>query len=86
DNVTALDYFFCPNTFDCALAHGIRAVPFDWDDDGNVDMIDFEAFAAVMTGPGNCCPTTNSWIFDNDSDQDVDLGDFAAFQRGFTGP
>ncbi len=86
DNITALDFFSCANTYDCALVYGIRAVPFDWDDDGDADMVDFGAFTALMTGPGNCCPMGDSWIFDSDRDEDVDLVDFAAFQRGFTGP
>ncbi len=62
-------------------------LPFDYDHDGDVDMIDFNAFSACMAGPdsdftaGHACLTG-----DSDSDMDVDLADFAAFQRTFTGP
>ena len=58
--------------------------PGDCDGDHDVDLDDFESFAACMEGPsarvsGEC------QCADLGEDGDVDLGDFAEFQRYFTG-
>jgi len=53
--------------------------------DGDVDLIDFGAFAACMTGPGRVDRLCDCRFLDIDHDGDVDLGDFALFQNGFTG-
>jgi len=54
------------------------------DCDGDVDLVDFGAFAACLTGPGGgvslgCLPA------DYDEDGDVDLADAGSFQLLFTG-
>jgi len=80
DNIDALDYLPCPDAFGCAIVHGIRAVRGDWDDDGHVDLIDFSAWPACMTGPGGGVPPNFCDVFDLDRDIDVDLDDFDDFQ------
>ncbi len=59
-------------------------LPGDFDDDGDVDLDDFDIFAGCMTGPDiptgpGCEPA------DIDADGDVDLADFGVFQAAFTG-
>jgi hypothetical protein len=60
------------------------SLPGDCDGDDDVDIVDFEALAACLLGPGNglgpdcgCC--------DLDQNGDVSLADLAVFQRSFTG-
>jgi len=58
--------------------------PFDYDFDGDVDLIDLAGFQRCFTGPATvalCCR-----MFDSDPDGDVDGDDFVAFGRAFTGP
>jgi len=58
----------------------------DFDDDGDVDMQDFEMAAFCMLGPESMFgPTHTCRDGDADDDADIDLHDFAEFQRGFTG-
>jgi len=57
----------------------------DFEVDGDVDLIDYSAFAACMTGPGNVDRLCDCRFLDIDHDGDVDLTDFARFQNGFTG-
>lgn len=76
----------------------LSLIPFaDFDDDGDVDLLDFVRFTDCLTGPcgdppcmpplygsfesGSCCT-----IGDAEDDGDVDLNDFALFQAAFTGP
>jgi hypothetical protein len=62
-------------------------IDFDSDDDGDVDINDFLAFAFCFQGPnvtyspGHFCAGE-----DGDGDLDVDLGDFSVLQTRFTGP
>ena len=58
--------------------------PGDSDHDGDVDLSDYAAFAACLTGPGGGL-LLDCDVFDFDEDNDVDVGDFAVFQRSFTG-
>lgn len=86
DNIDALDYAFCANGIDCALSYGILFFAGDWDDDGDVDIVDFEELGFALLGPdtGPLPPTYQ--YFDLDDDDDADLRDFDRFQRAFTGP
>ncbi len=61
------------------------AVPGDFDTDGDVDVIDFEAFVGCVTGAGGGPPPGGCETFDFDADTDVDFEDFALLQRVFTG-
>jgi len=53
--------------------------------DGDIDLIDYAAFAECMTGPGRVDRLCDCRFLDIDHDGDVDLGDFALFQNGFMG-
>jgi len=55
----------------------------DSDGDGDVDLIDYAAFADCMNGPGQppLQPTGCLEPFDADQDNDVDLSDAEAFTR-----
>ena len=61
-------------------------IDFDYDDDGDVDLNDYAAFAYCMDGPdapylpGHFCTGD-----DGDGDLDVDIADFSVLQRIFTG-
>ena len=61
-------------------------VVFDYDWDGDVDLMDFGHFQQCFNGPNRpfaqpCCDET-----DTDADGDTDLIDFGAFQQCFNGP
>ncbi|MCK4661001.1 MAG: immunoglobulin domain-containing protein [Phycisphaerae bacterium] len=59
----------------------------DWDEDCDVDLVDFEQFVACMTGPDGGPIGEGCDVFDFDvADDDIDMADFAAFQEAFTGP
>lgn len=70
------------------------SVPGDFDDDGDVDLVDFEQYVDCHAGPGAAPAPTAGGVtsqdcidaFDRDADTDVDSGDFQEFQTGFTGP
>ena len=62
-------------------------IPFDFNNDGDVDFADFASFRFCLRGPdlpyagGNFCLE-----FDGDGDDDVDILDFAQMELYFTGP
>lgn len=62
-------------------------IPGDTDDDGDVDLSDYAAFADCLAGPGaEVDPGCNACVdADFDDDGDTDLADFAEFVRQFTG-
>lgn len=61
--------------------------PGDGDDDGDVDLDDFNRFSECVSGPvPPATPLPGCIEFDVDADDDVDLGDLAAFQTLYTGP
>ncbi len=63
-------------------------LPGDADGDGDVDLFDFEQFAACSTGPGGDIDPPCD-VFDFDADLDVDFADFAQLQpliEGGTSP
>ena len=60
----------------------------DWDDDGDVDLRDYQKFEDCLSvsGPDGGPPAPNCLeSFDFDDDSDVDVGDFGGFQMAFTG-
>lgn len=57
----------------------------DFDNDGDVDLFDFERFLDCVTGPGAGLIPPGCGVFDFDSDADIDLADAGAFLRAFTG-
>jgi len=56
----------------------------DHNGDGDVDLLDYDAFQACLAGPGVGVAPACDWA-DADGDDDVDVADFAAFQSTFTG-
>jgi hypothetical protein len=61
-------------------------LPFDHDNDGDVDLSDYGVFAFCLQGPAvTYLPTHFCAAEDSDEDGDVDLDDFALFQFVFTG-
>jgi glucose/arabinose dehydrogenase len=59
--------------------------PSDYDNDGDVDGADADAFNDCMGGPDNSYTSCLCDVFDtDDTDGDVDLRDFADFQRNYT--
>lgn len=73
---------------DCNGSGVLDACDLSGDDDGDgyVNLSDYEALAACLTGPALAAEDTCLCMLDTDHDQDVDLADFAALQRSFTGP
>jgi hypothetical protein len=74
--------------------HAITPQPFtivgayrrgDHDDDGDVDLADFAALPACLTGPDGGPLPAGCVVFDFDLDEDCDFVDIAAYQRAFTG-
>lgn len=59
--------------------------PGDHDGDGDVDLADFDEFAACVTAPGAGAIGEGCDVFDFAADVDVDLQDYAEFQRRFDG-
>ena len=53
--------------------------------DGDIDLVDYGAFANCMTGPGRVDRLCDCRFLDIDHDGDVDLDDFALFQNAFEG-
>jgi len=58
----------------------------DFDDDGDVDLGDFNVFQTCFNGPNRPPRGACAGNADFDGDNDVDLGDFNAFQACFNGP
>ena len=57
----------------------------DFDDDGDIDLEDFDAFLTCYTGPAGELPS-NCEYADFDDDSDADLSDVRSFQLAFTAP
>jgi probable HAF family extracellular repeat protein len=57
----------------------------DFDADGDIDLQDYAALPACLTGPNAGPPTPSCVAFDFEPDDDVDLRDVAAFANVFTG-
>ncbi|MBN1492378.1 MAG: hypothetical protein JXA69_20870 [Phycisphaerae bacterium] len=58
----------------------------DTDQDGDVDLSDFEVFQTCFNGPNRPPRATNCDRVDEDQDGDVDQTDFAGFLACFNGP
>ncbi len=67
------------------VATGRIVTPGDGDGDGDVDLADFEAYLACVTGPDNGMVGEGCEVFDLDTDGDVDLADLNEFQLRYTG-
>lgn len=57
----------------------------DYDDDGDVDLVDFAQFQLCYTGISGGPVDGVCDAGDFDDDGDIDLADFAYFQLAFTG-
>ncbi len=67
----------------------IARIPGDFDEDGDVDLDDYDMFenCLSLSGPGVTPPFTECLdVFDFDADNDCDLADYAIFAANFTGP
>lgn len=62
----------------------VATLPGDCDSDGDIDLDDYECFAACLTGP-DAGLTLNCSQFDFDADNDVDMLDYAEFSMAFDG-
>ena len=56
---------------------------FDPDDDGDIDLIDYQGFVDCFGGPAYPVSPTCAEFFDEDGDSYVDLYDFLGFQLVF---
>ncbi|MDX2197974.1 MAG: hypothetical protein SF069_03265 [Phycisphaerae bacterium] len=62
-------------------------LPFDFNNDGDVDFQDFGTFRFCFRAPDLDYPSGNFCLeFDGDADFDVDIADFAQMQDVYTGP
>ena len=59
--------------------------PGDHNDDGLVDLDDYDAFETCMTGPEGTEPGPGCDAFDVDHSGTIDLADFAVVQTTFSG-
>ncbi len=60
--------------------------PGDCEDDGDVDLADYDQFESCLTGPAGGPPATECRCFDVDRNGVVDLSDFAVIQSTYSGP
>lgn len=58
----------------------------DFDQDGDVDLLDFGLFQSCFNGPNRPAASGCAVNADLDHDNDVDLNDFSVFQGCFNGP
>ena len=71
---------------------GFQCLCGDFDNDGDVDLVDFGQFQLCFTGPCTMTPCVPPLYpspcarGDCDEDGDIDLVDLGAFQLAFTGP
>ncbi len=81
------DCDLCPNTIPGVAvdADGCpAAIPADYNRDGDVDLDDFAAWGACVSGPAIGRPA-GCESKDFDADKDVDMDDFGVFQRCYSG-
>ncbi|MCH7814401.1 MAG: hypothetical protein IID40_10325, partial [Planctomycetes bacterium] len=71
-----------------AFLDSLGRAEFDQDGDGDIDLVDADAFFNCLTGPDAGAYTADDpcAISDVDQDADVDLYDNSLLQRAFTGP
>ncbi len=67
------------------ITYSVNIVPGDCDNDGDVDIQDFNENLACVTGPDMTSTNPDCTCVDLDDDGDIDFADFATFQRAFTG-
>ena len=70
------------------LADTAGVLPFDTNNDCDVDLADYSIFRICLEqpmplNPGHVCIAT--YAMDRDGDRDIDLREFALFQEVFTG-
>jgi hypothetical protein len=63
-----------------------EADPGDFDEDGDLDLRDFEMFQFCFTGEGVIQNEADCFFAHFDGDSDVDLVDFSGFESALTGP
>ncbi len=73
--------FSTPNSAGLQVRVTLNGVCGDGDDDGDVDVDDFDALNTCLNSGGSGC---DAYDFDNDGD--VDFADVAVFQIGHSGP
>jgi WD40 repeat protein len=83
-------YGLSDGTMALAVSPVAPALPGDYNDDGAVDLLDYDVFYDCMAGVGvvpdpveTDAPSCLS-VFDFDGDSDVDAADFVGFQAAFT--
>ena len=57
----------------------------DFNDDDDVDLLDFATFVFCLNGPNRAMPVPACFVADANDDGDVDLSDFSAFAACFNG-
>lgn len=70
------------NEFDLTYPMSVAG---DWDGNGQVDLIDYDAYLDCVSGPDATGPSRGCDVFDFDADADVDLADLGRFQSLFDG-
>jgi hypothetical protein len=71
-------------TYDYLVTVGSTIVPEDFDQDGDVDLADFDLFVPCASLP-TFTPAPGCENRDLDHDNDVDQADFGVFQRCYGG-
>lgn len=82
------EYFNSDLNIKGTLADNFSAIwlDFDWDDDGDVDLADFNIFALCAAGPATAYPEGHTCLsMDGNRDLKIDLSDFRLMQEVFTG-
>jgi hypothetical protein len=62
-----------------------EVVSSDCNEDGVVDLVEYDAFEPCLTGPGGNAPPTACACYDLDDDGVITLADFATVQDMFNG-
>ena len=59
--------------------------PGDCNEDGGINLFDYDVFEACITGPDGGPPSPECVCFDADQTGTVDMRDFSLLQQGFSG-
>lgn len=74
------------NNFTLTGGFWIEIPPGDCEDDGDVDLFDYDQFRKCMTGPDRELPSESCLCFDVNGSRTIDLRDFFIIQSNYTGP